>query len=282
MTYDELVDEWTEARISIGDVMEYSAHKDAQKARLLEGLRDKDCEDIRKLDVIREVGALRKTHSATTVRCSMKRGKSMFKWGRMMGMTDNDPFDGVPMPKPETPDRKSLQPEDARRLREELDGDTSEIALMATVALMTGMRYGEVLALRGCDVEGCTISVNQSVKCDLTIGEPKTKTSRRSIAVPRWLADRLKERGDGRLFSMSYNQGQHAWAEWREAHGFPGLKFHELRHTHATLLIANGVDVKTVQHRLGHSSATITLDVYAHAVPSLDSDAAARIERIVG
>ena len=61
---------------------------------------------------------------------------------------------------------------------------------------------------------------------------------------------------------------------YREEHGFDGLKFHELRHTQATQLLANGVDVKTVQTRLGHASASITLGWYAHAIPEKDHEAA--------
>lgn len=57
-------------------------------------------------------------------------------------------------------------------------------------------------------------------------------------------------------------------------HGFEGLKFHELRHTQATQLLANGVDVKTVQARTGHASPSITLGWYAHAIPSNDFAAA--------
>ena len=54
---------------------------------------------------------------------------------------------------------------------------------------------------------------------------------------------------------------------------YEGLKFHELRHTHATLLIGNGVDIKTVQNRLGHAKAAFTLDIYAH--PEDERDKAA-------
>ena len=64
------------------------------------------------------------------------------------------------------------------------------------------------------------------------------------------------------------------WRAWRKEHGFEGLKFHELRHTQATQLLANGVDVKTVQARLGHASASITLGWYAHAIPEKDHEAA--------
>ena len=64
------------------------------------------------------------------------------------------------------------------------------------------------------------------------------------------------------------------WRAWRKEHGFEGLKFHELRHTQATQLLANGVDVKTVQTRLGHASASITLGWYAHAIPEKGHEAA--------
>ena len=67
---------------------------------------------------------------------------------------------------------------------------------------------------------------------------------------------------------------EHWWSVWRKEHGFEGLKFHELRHTLATQLLANGVDVKTVQTRLGHANASITLGWYAHAIPQKDHEAA--------
>lgn len=67
---------------------------------------------------------------------------------------------------------------------------------------------------------------------------------------------------------------EHWWAEWRKDHDFVGLKFHELRHTQATMLLSNGVDIKTVQTRLEHSNPTITLSWYAHAIPEKDHEAA--------
>ena len=73
----------------------------------------------------------------------------------------------------------------------------------------------------------------------------------------------------------------HWWGIWRKEHGFDGLKFHELRHTQATLLLANGVDVKTVQTRLGHASASITLDWYAHAIPQNDHAAATMLGNLL-
>lgn len=64
------------------------------------------------------------------------------------------------------------------------------------------------------------------------------------------------------------------WRIFRNKYGFDDLKFHELRHTQATQLLANGYDVKTVQTRMGHASATLTLNQYAHAIPENDESAA--------
>lgn len=67
------------------------------------------------------------------------------------------------------------------------------------------------------------------------------------------------------------------WRNWRAEIGFPDLKFHELRHTQATLLLGNKVDVKTVQTHLGHANPSITLSWYAHAIPENDHEAAAML-----
>lgn len=63
--------------------------------------------------------------------------------------------------------------------------------------------------------------------------------------------------------------------------GAPGIRLHDLRHTHATLSLQAGVHVKIVSERLGHSSVTITLDTYSHAIPGLQRDAAERVAALI-
>jgi integrase len=63
--------------------------------------------------------------------------------------------------------------------------------------------------------------------------------------------------------------------------GLPRIRFHDLRHTHATLGLAAGIHPKVMCERLGHSSITITLDLYSHAIPALGADAADRIAAVV-
>jgi integrase len=63
--------------------------------------------------------------------------------------------------------------------------------------------------------------------------------------------------------------------------GLPAIRLHDLRHTHASLALAAGIHPKVVSERLGHSSVAITLDVYSHAIPALQEDAAARVAALI-
>lgn len=76
---------------------------------------------------------------------------------------------------------------------------------------------------------------------------------------------------------VSPNALSHHWRHVVAASGLPKLRLHDLRHTHATLALAAGVHPKVVQERLGHSTVAFTLDVYSHAVPALQEEAAERV-----
>lgn len=163
-------------------------------------------------------------------------------------------------------------------------------ALLAVrIGLATGMRLGEVLRLTWelVDVEGCALSVRDA----------KTPAGNRTVFVDRgtmahiaaWKATQAAILGSiglaqsgatpvicaGNGAPVGQTNFEGWWRAWRDSHGFEGLKFHELRHTQATRLLAAGVDVKTVQARLGHESASVTLNYYAHAQSENDRLAAA-------
>jgi integrase len=72
-----------------------------------------------------------------------------------------------------------------------------------------------------------------------------------------------------------------AWSRQTTANGMPQVHFHALRHTHASMLIAEGIDIVQVSKRLGHASPTITLDTYSHLFKKSDEDIVAAIERRV-
>lgn len=68
----------------------------------------------------------------------------------------------------------------------------------------------------------------------------------------------------------------------RIGRGFPRLRFHDLRHTHATQLLASGVHPKVVQERLGHSTIAVTMDIYSHVTPGMQSEAVAKLDLAFG
>lgn len=179
--------------------------------------------------------------------------------------------------------------------------NTISCTLAVRIGLATGMRLGEVMGLawEGVNLEAREIRVYQSLTPKGELKEPKSKAGRRSIAIDGETAARLavwkrqqavhllklRIKQDGAMPVCCSERGtfldlsnfSHWWKNFREANGFEGLKFHELRHTQATQLLANGVDVKTVQTRLGHSNASLTLNWYAHALPENDRKAAALV-----
>jgi len=176
------------------------------------------------------------------------------------------------------------------------------------LAATTGMRRGELLGLRWHDVDlngGRVQVVQQRVRGDggFTYGPPKTSKGRRSIALdpatvgalathrkaqavirPRFGpydedADLVFARADGSPMDPDSVSGR--FERLVRAFRLPIIRLHDLRHTHATLALAAGIHPKVVQERLGHSSVTMTLDLYSHAVPGMQADAASRIAALV-
>jgi integrase len=182
---------------------------------------------------------------------------------------------------------------------------------VAITALHTGLRRGELLALRwgAVDLERGTLRVVQSLEQlqdgTLRFKVPKTRAGRRDISLPTIVIDTLRDHrrqqlelrlqlGLGKLpddalvfqnidgSPRSPKAVSIMWARFAEKIGAPDVTFHNLRHTHASMLIDAGVDVVTISKRLGHSSPTVTLEVYAHRFQQSDSKAAAAINAALG
>ncbi|MCD8316592.1 MAG: site-specific integrase, partial [Eggerthellaceae bacterium] len=166
------------------------------------------------------------------------------------------------------------------------------------IGLATGMRLGEVLGLcwGNVDLANKKIKVAQSLLATGEIDKPKSKASIRTISIDTDTVEHLKNWKQRQFIELSkfgvkqtdstpvvcsstggyfgVNNYERSWRQFRAKSGYPKLKFHELRHTQATLWIANGVDIKTVQTRLGHADPSITMKWYAHAVPENDENGA--------
>jgi integrase len=212
---------------------------------------------------------------------------------------------GVSAPKVEAEEVAILNVDQINEVLSKLDGHW--LHPIATLALGTGMRRGELLALRWEDIDfnNAAITIERSLEetnAGLRFKSPKNKRSRRiislsasTVAVMR--AFRLQQleikmavghRSD--LVFATIDGAPRApdtlsvdWRRVSAAKGLPSVNFHALRHTHASALINAGLDVVKVSRRLGHASPTITLRVYAHLFDkkSADTQPADAIERLL-
>jgi integrase len=174
------------------------------------------------------------------------------------------------------------------------------------LALATGMRQGELLALkwRDVDLEGGTLQVRAPIHYNghaFVFAEPKTRYSRRRVALSpiavealrahrvRQLEERIKLGAAwddmdlvfpniiGRPLSAS-NLIRREFHPLLERAGLPQMRFHDLRHTAATLLLSRGINPKVVSEMLGHSHVSVTLGIYSHVMPHMQEQAAAAMD----
>jgi len=208
----------------------------------------------------------------------------------------------VEAPQPRRAEMRVLTPEQARRLLEVAEADDSVYGHAVILALHSGLRLGELLGLTWQDVDlerGC-VTVRRALQHLASDGpvfrEPKTARGDRTIPLGPSAVDALRrlryrqvEKSlalasayrDHRLVFVS-PQGTHlsgfalrrAFYRLLLEAGLPRIRFHDLRHTHASLLLARGVHPKIVSERLGHASIAITLDIYSHVLPNLQEEAA--------
>lgn len=160
------------------------------------------------------------------------------------------------------------------------------------LAVNTGLRSGELLGLRweDVDLQSGTVRVRRTV-FNGRIEAPKTSKGRRSVRLTRMSVEalrRIPKTGQwvfctrtGRPVSV-HNLHNRSWKPLLRRAGLPDIRFHDLRHTCATLLLTKGVHPKVVQEMLGHSSISVTLDIYSHVLPTMQEKAVEAMEGIFG
>jgi integrase len=213
-----------------------------------------------------------------------------------------NPAGAVEPPKPEQKEMQALDEDTSAWLLAAAQGSRLYIPIL--IAITTGMRRGEILALRWVDVDfiNNVVRVQRSIEqtnAGVRVKEPKKKRSRRPISIPRLLIDALelhrahqnelkKALGaayedndlvccsdDGRIWiPESFTS---LYFKFTRRIGVT-VRFHDLRHSHASQMLRQGVSAKVVSERLGHSAIGVTLDTYSHILPGMQEDAAARVD----
>jgi integrase len=218
-----------------------------------------------------------------------------------------NPVAGVKSPQVRREEIKPLSPEQARLFLRTAAQIGDRLEALYAVAIHCGLRQGELLALKweDVDVEASTLQVRRSLSGTSggqpTFTAPKTAKSRRQVRLTtgdmealmrhrkRQLKERLKVAGlwrdHGLVFTTRtgtplnrHNLCQRSFKPLLKKVGLSGIRFHDLRHTCATLLLTRGIHPKIVQELLGHSTIAITLDTYSHVLPGMGDAAAGAMD----
>jgi integrase len=220
-----------------------------------------------------------------------------------------NPTDAVKAPRPAHEEMRPLSSEEARRLLDAAQGDKLEALYL--LAVTTGMRRGELLGLKwsDLDLERATVSIRRTLtRIDngkrVALGDTKNKKSCRTVRLTpqavealrvhlEWQLGEIEALGDlyddqGLVFTSEAgtpinpsNLRQRSFAPLLKKAGLPHIRFHDLRHTCATLLLLQGVHPKFVQELLGHATIAITLDTYSHVLPGMGDQTAAAMEDVL-
>jgi integrase len=219
------------------------------------------------------------------------------KWGLLAV----NPADAVTPPRVTRKEPTVLTEEQTLALLEASKGTRLHMPIL--LAVSTGMRRGEILALRwsDCDLKEGQIYVRavSQTSAGITFKEPKSRTSRRALALPQFAVVALKEHrkaqsayrlelgpgyqdtglvvpaADGSTWAPSLFTA--AFCDFVRKVKLPRIRFHDLRHGHVTQLLLAGVPLKVVSARAGHSGIAITADLYGHVLPGADEQAAKKL-----
>ncbi len=223
-----------------------------------------------------------------------------------------NPAERVQAPKAKKPKRRSYDDEQTKILLENLEllsiEDTKyKVAIILTI--FTGVRLGELMGLEWQDVDfkNGIVSINRSSQYLSDMGvftkTPKTESSIREIAIPEFIISLLEEyklwyeeqksiygelwTNSGRLFVQADGKPMHpsSISKWFVRYvstiGLPVINFHGLRHTNASLLVAQNVDIAVISARLGHAQISTTLDFYVHPLLSHNRKAGYALENLL-
>jgi integrase len=208
------------------------------------------------------------------------------KHAQQWGLLNNNPCDLVNVPKGIKVEMKYWSPDEITFYLDLLKDERLYVPIF--LAIHTGLRLGELCAIKWSDIDMVneTLVVNKSlqrINSKLQVKQPKTKNSYRTVTLFSSTMELLKKLKKSHLerklkygieldFVIDWEDGrpidphyisQH-FPKILKAHNIPVIRFHDLRHSHATLLLKTGTNAKVISKRLGHSTVSFTLDIYSH------------------
>ena len=213
-------------------------------------------------------------------------------------LIDKNPCQGVKAPSPKQAEIHPLSQQEANQLLEKFENEFAFYTIIY-VALYTGLRRGELLALRWKDIDldnkrlFVRRSVNEIRGEGLIYKDPKNENSKRTVdfdddvaaLLKKFLKKQFRYYNKEKIVFLNKDGSKirpdlltKKFKRKVKKIGKPNVRFHDLRHTHASWLLQLGENPKVVQERLGHHDVTITLKIYSHVVPSMQKDAVKKLK----
>ena len=279
----------------------YKSYKDMLTRHLSKILGDKKLYDLSQTEIqsaYQQLGA--QGLSARTIRYTHMILHSALRQAVRWRVLPADPSDGLQLPRqPKSEIRVWTMPQAQAFLNKAL---VSEYGLIFALGMTTGMRPSEYLALfwKDIDWERGTVSIVrtlQKIGGRWIFAETKRARSRRIVKLQSWILQMLKKKaaekqGTGEFSEMIFttargkriNEHYLAKSKFKPlaySCGLPEIRLYDLRHTAATLALSMGIPPKVISEQLGHSKAAFTLDTYAHVLPHMQDEAAAKMEAAI-
>lgn len=297
-----------------------TGYKSNLKNRILPTFRHMPLKDIKPLHIVDFLGKLEMNKSrgdkkdgglaSGTIQYNHRILKNIFTRAVEWRILKRNPVSDVQKPKVTSKEIIPYDEAEVAQMLHALQKEPYHWRMLITIALTTGLRRSELLGLEWKHIDFTTgvIDVRQTMihalKGEVIVKQPKTKKSARKVSLPssvleelkEYYSYRIKERNDigdawygGEWFFLfSHPDGQpfhherpYLWfRHFILKNGFRYIRFHDLRHTSATILINQGVHAKIISERLGHGSIATTMNIYGHALRSADQAAADKFDSL--
>ena len=259
-------------------------YKDYLNLRLIPYFENMSLSEIQLYDIQQFLNSLTSTLSTTTIKKYKNCLSCMFNYAVRWGFLKYNPCNGVIIPKGQN---SSITPvfltkEEVEKLLICLENEPLKYQIIVRLALQCGMRRSEILGLswKSINFTDNTISIFQAVSVVKGIGaiisDTKNSSSIRTIYAKEEIIEMISDlpKTNDLIFGYMHSDTITKWFnKFLKKYNLKHMRFHDLRHTHATLLIANNIDMKTVSSRLGHSNISTTLNIYTHPLSDNDKKA---------
>ena len=278
----------------------YNCYMRTSKKYIIPLLGDIKLCDIRPIHIQNYVDDLVGLLSPKTIKIHLNILNLAFKRAYRLKLIKENPVQFVEIPKSKKFKNEIYTPEDMRILLEKCHGTSLELPIIIASGL--GLRVSEILGLtwNNIDFNDFTITVDKITTRDngkVILKDPKTESSVRTISAPKEIIFMLKQLKKDRLAAKLKGEKSHRelifydknlqpiapdviskkFKYFLEQNNLKHIRFHDLRHSHVTMLIDAKVPIKVISERVGHSNVNTTLNIYSHALKEMDQEASDKI-----